>query len=151
MQNDEQNIRNPIRHKSQLWTALQAHRAGSCYHGIATSIIRKYCRIEAIINKYTPAYIDADIEKSEQVNANAEKATEQLTREIDQMVLGVEKLKGEEASIIGKIERLKKKAMRQQAKVEEMAEWTDFAVDRSNRSLVFKAMSEKKEYLESLN
>ena len=41
--------------------------------------------------------------------------------------------------------------MRQQAKVEEMAEWTDFAIDRTNRSLVFKAMSEKKEYLESLN
>lgn len=67
------------------------------------------------------------------------------------MVEGTERLKEEETGCVTKIDRLKRKALRQQERVEEMAEWADIVVDKSNRKLVFKTMREKKDYLNSLS
>lgn len=51
---------------------------------------------------------------------------------------------------MGKIEKLKRMALKQQQRFEEISEWADVVVDKSNRKLVFKTMNEKKDYLKKL-
>jgi mevalonate kinase len=51
---------------------------------------------------------------------------------------------------MAKIEKLKKMASCQQEKVNEISEWAEIVIDKSNRKTVQKTMTEKQRYLDQL-
>jgi mevalonate kinase len=65
-------------------------------------------------------------------------------------VEGAIALREEEGKLLGKIEKMKKMAMRQQEKVDEIKEWAEIVIDKNNRKLVYKTMNEKREYLQKI-
>jgi hypothetical protein len=64
-------------------------------------------------------------------------------KEIDGFVEGVSLFKEEENRMVGKIEKLKKMAMKQQEKVNEIQEWAEIIIDKNNRQVVYKTLNQK--------
>jgi hypothetical protein len=52
--------------------------------------------------------------------------------------------------MVGKIEKLKKMAMKQQEKVNEIKEWAEIIIDKDNRQMVYKTLNEKEKDLMKL-
>ena len=64
-------------------------------------------------------------------------------KEIDGFVEGVSLFKEEENRMVGKIEKLKKMAMKQQEKVNEIQEWAEIIIDKNSRQVVYKTLNQK--------
>ncbi len=45
---------------------------------------------------------------------------------------------------------MKKMAMKQQEKVDQIKEWAQIVIDKNNRKLVYKTMNEKRDYLQKI-
>jgi hypothetical protein len=71
-------------------------------------------------------------------------------REIDSFVEGAAALREEEVRRVGKIEKLKKMATRQQEKMNEIREWAEIVIDKNNRQAVYQTLAEKEEDLTKL-
>lgn len=65
-------------------------------------------------------------------------------------MLGMVELKEEEEKVVAKIDKLKKMANCQQQKVNEISEWAEIVIDKSNRKTVQKTMKEKESYLRQM-
>lgn len=81
-------------------------------------------------------------------NDDVQQSTQDLTNDIDSFIAGVTEMKEEQQRILAKIDKMKKMVTCQQQKVDEIKEWAEVVIDKSNRKAVYKTIKEKHRYLD---